>query len=62
MKKAALLFVLVFALTGCSKKADIDELISVYELPQYSNSVEIEVSDTEENDDNTSSEDVISID
>ena len=59
MKKTALLLICVFVLSGCSKKANIDELISAYELPEYSNPVEIEVSVTDEAE--TDSGDVISI-
>ena len=59
MKKTALLLVCVFILSGCSKKANIDDLISAHELPEYDNPVEIEVSDTDESE--TDSNDVISI-
>jgi len=59
MKKTALLLICIFMLSGCSKKANIDELISAHELPEYNNSLEIEVSDTDETE--TESDDVISI-
>lgn len=48
MKKTALLLILVFALSGCVNKVNIDDLISAYELPEYTNSLDIEISDTDE--------------
>ena len=48
MKKIILLSVLVLTLSGCINKVNIDDLISAYELPEYTNSLDIEVSDTDE--------------
>ena len=68
MKKTALLLVLVFALSGCVNKVNIDDLISAYDLPEYTNSLDIEVSDTDNSDtsedksEQSGSEEVITID
>ena len=50
MKKTALLLILILALSGCVNKVNVDDLISAYELPEYTNSLDIEISDTEESD------------
>ena len=47
MKKTAILLILMLALSGCTGKVNVDELISARELPEYSPSVEIEINDTE---------------
>lgn len=59
MKKTALLLTLILALSGCSKKADIDELISARELPEYADSVEIEVIENTNNTDTSNSEVIV---
>lgn len=53
MKKTALLLILVLALSGCMNKVNIDDLISAYELPKYTNSLDIEISDSEDSETST---------
>lgn len=48
MKKTALLLILAFTLSGCSGKVNIDELISAQELPKYTESVDIEISESQD--------------
>lgn len=68
MKKTALLLILILALSGCVNKVNVDDLISAYELPEYTNSLDIEISDSEESDtsednsDQSDSEEVITLD
>lgn len=45
MKKSVILCALLLALTGCGAGADIDELISAQELPEYSSAVELEINE-----------------
>lgn len=59
MKKATLLFAVIFALAGCTGGSNIDELISAQELPLYTEPVDIEITDTNDVQDDS---DVIVID
>lgn len=61
MKKTAILLTLMLALSGCTGKVNIDELISARELPEYSPSVEIEINETENETDTEKTSDVIVI-
>ena len=47
MKKIAVFCALLLVLSGCASGADVDELISAKELPQYSDSVDIEVNESD---------------
>ena len=48
------------SLSGCTKKVNVDELISARELPQYTEKVEVKVVET--SGEVESSEDIIVID
>lgn len=62
MKKVLLIIIcfMSLSLSGCSKKVNIDELISARELPEYTEKVEVKVVET--SDELATSEDVIVID
>ncbi len=62
MKKviSILLCFMSLTLTGCTKKVNIDELISARELPEYTEKVEVKVVET--NGEVESPEDIIVID
>lgn len=60
MKKTAILFALMLTISGCAGGADVDELISARELPEYGETVNIEVSQTDDNAETNS--EVITID
>ncbi len=47
MKKIALVLVVMCVLSGCTKASNIDELISAYQLPEYGEKVDIQVTDNE---------------
>ncbi len=62
MKKVILLVIsiMVLSLSGCTKKVNVDELISARELPEYTEKVEVKVVET--NGEVESPEDIIVID
>ena len=61
MKKTVILLTLVLALSGCTGKVNIDELISARELPEYSPSIEIEINESETESESDTTSDVIVI-
>lgn len=46
IKKMAVLFALLAALSGCASGTNVDELISAKELPEYGDSVDIQVNES----------------
>ncbi len=50
MKKLAIIFALVLMASGCAGGANIDDLISARELPEYGEILDIEVNETEPDD------------
>ncbi len=47
MKKTAILLALVAAISGCAGGTNVDDLISVRELPEYGEILDIEINETE---------------
>lgn len=47
MKKLAILFALLLAVSGCAGSVNVDDLISARELPEYGEILDIEINETE---------------